>query len=113
MWGGGAYQPSTTNAEVTPVFPQHVTDTYSFYSVCDELGILAWSEFIFSDDLYPIDGWLLDSVRGEVEQNVRRVNRHPSVAQWAGGNEIEGIVTVVNQSLSNGLHYLDEVSLAL
>ncbi|KZV60846.1 glycoside hydrolase family 2 protein [Peniophora sp. CONT] len=108
VWGGGAYQPSTTNAAITPVYPPHATDTYSFYAFCDELGILAWSEFIFSDDLYPIDDWLLSSIKTEVQQNVRRVNKHPSVAQWAGGNEIEGIVTTVNQTVPNGNIALDE-----
>ena len=98
MWGGGIYQPS-----------DELTGGYDFYSACDELGILAWSEFIFSDAFYPIDGFLLDAIEPEVRQNVRRVNRHPSNAQWAGGNEIEGIVIGVNQSLANGTHYLDEV----
>ena len=41
---------------------------------------------------------------------MRRINRHPSNAQWAGGNEIEGIVIGVNNSLANGTHYLNEVS---
>ena len=31
--------------------------------------------------------------------------------QWAGGNEIEGIVTGINQTQANGTHYLDEVRL--
>ena len=73
------------------------------------MGILAWSELIFSDALYPINDWLLASVAPEVRQNVRRINRHPSNAQWAGGNEIEGIVIGVNNSLANGTHYLNEV----
>jgi beta-mannosidase len=84
---------------------------YDFYSICDELGILAWSEFSFSDALSPINPFLLESVEPEVRQNVRRVNRHPSVAQWAGGNEIEGIVIATNTSLPNGTIYLNEVSL--
>lgn len=82
---------------------------YEFYSLCDELGILAWSELIFSDTLYPINNFLLESIEPEVRQNVRRVNRHPSNAQWAGGNEIEGMVMSINASLANGTHYLDEV----
>ncbi len=98
VWGGGIYQPS-----------DELTGGYDFYSVCDELGIFAWSELIFSDALYPINDFLLESVEPEVRQNIRRVNRHPSNAQWAGGNEIEGIVIGVKQSLSNGTHYLDEV----
>jgi beta-mannosidase len=56
---------------------------------------------------------LLESVEPEVRQNVRRVNRHPSNAQWAGGNEIEGMVMDVNMSLANGTHYLDEVRILL
>jgi len=50
---------------------------------------------------------LLDNIEPEVRQNVRRVNRHPSNVQWAGGNEIEGIVINANQS-SNDTHDLDE-----
>ncbi|KAI0354764.1 glycoside hydrolase [Trametes cingulata] len=97
VWGGGIYQPS-----------DELTGGYDFYSACDELGIFAWSELIFSDALYPINDWLLASIDPEVRQNVRRINRHPSNAQWAGGNEIEGIVISINQTLSNGTHYLDE-----
>ncbi|KIJ68032.1 glycoside hydrolase family 2 protein [Hydnomerulius pinastri MD-312] len=99
VWGGGIYQPSDTATD---------GGLYDFYAICDELGILAWSELIFSDTLYPINSFLLESVEPEVRQNVRRVNRHPSNAQWAGGNEIEGMVMSVNTSLANGTHYLDE-----
>lgn len=52
---------------------------------------------------------MLSSIKTEVQQNVRRVNKHPSVAQWAGGNEIEGIVTTVNQTVPNGTVLLDQV----
>jgi beta-mannosidase len=98
--GGCIYQPSDAATD---------GGFYDFYSLCDELGILAWSELIFSDTLYPINSFLLESVE-QVRQNVRIVNRHPSNAQWAGGNEIEGMVMSVNTSLANGTHYLDEVS---
>ncbi|KAG0707047.1 glycoside hydrolase family 2 protein [Suillus ampliporus] len=99
VWGGGIYQPSDAATD---------GGLYDFYSLCDELGILAWSELIFSDSLYPINDFLLESIEPEVRQNVRRVNRHPSNIQWAGGNEIEGIVMSANTSLANGTHYLDE-----
>ncbi|KIJ51534.1 glycoside hydrolase family 2 protein [Sphaerobolus stellatus SS14] len=94
VWGGGVYQPSDEE-----------TGTYNFYEICDELGILAWSELIFSDSLYPINGFLLDTIKPEVEQNVRRINRHPSNAQWAGGNEIEGLAESANFS---SIHWLNE-----
>ncbi|KAH8077515.1 glycoside hydrolase family 2 protein [Cristinia sonorae] len=97
VWGGGIYQPS-----------DELTGGYDFYSACDELGLLAWSELIFSDALYPINDFLLQTIEPEVRQNVRRINKHPSNAQWAGGNEIEGIVISVNDTLANGTHYLNE-----
>ena len=84
-------------------------DTYSFYSVCDELGVLAWSEFIFSDDIYHPDDWMLSSIKTEVQQNVRRVNKHPSVAEWAGSNEIEVVANFLNQSDPRAAVYIDEV----
>lgn len=87
-----------------------MTGGYDFYTAADELGILAWSELIFSDALYPINDFILESVDPEVRQNVRRINKHPSNVQWAGGNEIEGIVIAVNQTWENGTHYLDEAS---
>ena len=59
--------------------------------------------------MYPINGYLLENIEPEVRENVRRINRHPSNVQWAGGNEIEGIVIQVNDTLANGTHYLDEV----
>ncbi|KAG2154454.1 glycoside hydrolase family 2 protein [Suillus bovinus] len=99
VWGGGIYQPSDATTD---------GGLYSFYSLCDELGILVWSELIFSDSLFPINDFLLESIEPEVRQNVRRVNKHPSNVQWAGGNEVEGIVMAANASLDNGTHYLDE-----
>lgn len=98
VWGGGIYQPS-----------DELTGGYDFYSLCDELGILAWSEMIFSDATYPLNDFLLESIAPEVRENVRRVNKHPSNVQWAGGNEIENIVIGINDTYANGTHYLDEV----
>lgn len=98
VWGGGIYQPS-----------DELTGGYDFYSVCDELGIFAWSELIFSDALYPLNDWLLDSIEPEVRQNVRRVNRHPSNAQWAGGNEVEVVILIVNSTFPGGEVFLPEV----
>jgi hypothetical protein len=98
VWGGGTYQPSSSSV---------AGGVYDFYSICDELGILAWSELIFSDQKYPINDFILESIEPEVRQNVRRVNKHPSNAQWAGGNEIEGIVRW------SGEHFLNEVRAAV
>ncbi|KAK5747008.1 hypothetical protein LTS12_022524 [Elasticomyces elasticus] len=73
VWASGAYSPDI------------------MYDLADEYGILLWSEFEFGDALYPVDQAFLDNVRQEAEYNVRRVNHHPSLALWAGGNELENL----------------------
>lgn len=73
VWASGAYQPDF------------------IYDLADQYGILMWSEFEFSDALYPVDHEFLDNIREEANYNVRRVNHHPSLALWAGGNELENL----------------------
>ncbi|KKK17464.1 hypothetical protein ARAM_001087 [Aspergillus rambellii] len=71
IWSSGAYLPDF------------------MYDLADERGILLWSEFQFSDAMYPVNDEFLENIAAEVVYNVRRVNHHPSLALWAGGNEIE------------------------
>lgn len=73
VWASGAY---------TPDF---------IYDMADQEGILMWSEFEFGDALYPVDQEFIDNVIEEATYNVRRVNHHPSLALWAGGNELESL----------------------
>jgi beta-mannosidase len=73
VWASGAYSPDF------------------LYDIADEMGILLWSEFEFGDALYPVNSEFLDNVREEANYNVRRVNHHPSLALWAGGNELENL----------------------
>lgn len=73
VWSSGAYSPDF------------------MYNVADELGILLWSEFEFGDALYPVDQDFLDNVYEEAVYQVRRVNHHPSLTYWAGGNELENL----------------------
>ncbi len=61
------------------------------YDIADEIGVLLWSEFEFGDALYLVDAEFLDNVREEAMYNVRRINHHPSLALWAGGNELENL----------------------
>lgn len=73
VWSSGAYSPDF------------------MYELADEMGILLWSEFEFGDALYPVDQDFLENVRAEATYQVRRVNHHPSLAMWAGGNELENL----------------------
>ncbi|KAL5342765.1 glycoside hydrolase superfamily [Aspergillus crustosus] len=81
IWSSGAYLPDF------------------IYDLADERGILLWSEFQFSDAMYPVDDEFLDNVAEEVVYNVRRVNHHPSLALWAGGNEIESLMLPMTQKV--------------
>jgi len=91
IWGGGAYQ------------------TDEFYDMCDELGIMAWSESVFACGAYPLSPKsFIDNVRAEVSENVARLNRHPSTALWAGNNEGEGYLIEVNRTWANGSIYFDQ-----
>ena len=58
VWSSGAYLPDF------------------MYDMADEMGILLWSEFQFSDSLYPIDIEFLNNVFEEADYQVRRVNHH-------------------------------------
>ena len=70
VWGGGLYESD------------------SFYSLCDELGILVWQDFAFACSMYPDDlPEFRESVCAEAVANVRRLRHHPSLALWCGGNE--------------------------
>lgn len=73
VWASGAYSPDF------------------MYDLADEMGILLWSEFEFGDALYPVDPAFLENVRQEAVYQVRRINHHPSLALWAGGNELENL----------------------
>ncbi|GAP92753.2 putative glycoside hydrolase family 2 protein [Rosellinia necatrix] len=62
------------------------------YDMADEMGIFLWSEFEFTDAEYPVLDDFLENYEAEAYYNVRRVNHHPSLALWAGGNELEAII---------------------
>jgi beta-mannosidase len=71
VWGGGIYEDDR------------------FYDLADELGLLVWQDFMFACSMYPGDAAFLENVRLEAVENVRRLRNHPSLALWAGNNEIE------------------------
>ncbi|MBH09077.1 MAG: beta-galactosidase [Candidatus Marinimicrobia bacterium] len=70
IWGGGIYEPD------------------SFYSLCDELGILIWQDFMFACSLYPGNKNFLKSVKKEAQYQINRLKHHPSIVLWCGNNEI-------------------------
>lgn len=73
VWGGGVYESDY------------------FYELCDELGLLVWQDFMFACGAYPEHNEFIKNVKKEVEQNVKRLQHHPSIALWCGNNENEWI----------------------
>ncbi len=69
VWGGGVYEDD------------------AFYDLCDRLGIMVWQDFMFSCSVYPASGHMLENIRREAVDNVRRLRNHPSIALWCGNNE--------------------------
>ncbi len=59
-----------------------------FYSLCDELGILVWQDFMFATLDYPAeDPEFLASVTTEVEQFLERTQQHACLAVLCGNSE--------------------------
>ena len=72
IWGGGIYE------------------TEIFYNLCDRLGLLVWQDFMFACSSYPAnDPAFLANVKGEAEQQVRRLRNRTCIALWCGNNELE------------------------
>jgi beta-mannosidase len=70
-WGGGYYE------------------TDEFYSICDELGIMVWQDFMFGNDWQPGTFAFKLNIEAEAEDQVRRLRNHPSIVIWSGNNETE------------------------
>ncbi len=63
-----------------------------FYSLCDQLGILVWQEFIQSssgrDNIPSEDPDFIQFLVKNAETAIRARRNHPSLAVWCGGNEL-------------------------
>jgi beta-mannosidase len=74
-WGGGYYE------------------TDEFYSICDELGIMVWQDFMFGNDWQPGTYDFKLNIEAEADDQVRRLRNHPSIVVWSGNNETESALS--------------------
>ncbi len=88
VWGGGRYEADW------------------FYSLCDELGLMVWQDFMFSCHIYPADEAFLLGVAIEVREQALRLNHHASLALWCGDNELIGALTWFPETRANRDLYL-------
>lgn len=74
VWGGGIYE------------------SEEFYQLADRYGILVWQDLPFACTAYPSDPTFRASVEMELEDQVKRLRKHPSLALLCGNNEVlEGL----------------------
>ncbi len=71
VWGGGYYPEDW------------------FYDTCDELGLVVWQDFMFACAAYDLTPEFEENIRGEFEDNIKRLRHHASLGLWCGNNEIE------------------------
>ena len=69
IWGGGIYE------------------TETFYSICDEAGVMVWQDFLFACAAYPEEEPFKQLVESEARYNIARLSHHPSLVLWNGCNE--------------------------
>lgn len=70
-WGGSVYEPP------------------AFFEFCDREGILVWQDFALACYLYPQTEAFYRKMRAEAETIVPMLRNHPSLALWAGNNEVD------------------------
>ncbi len=88
IWGGGNYESDLC------------------YNLCDRLGLIVWQDCAFACSLYPATEEFLSSVEQEIEDNVYRLQHHPSLAVWCGNNEDFGSLTWYEESRKNRDRYI-------
>ena len=66
-----------------------VYETEAFYAACDELGLMAWQDFMFANMDYPVrDPGFRRNIEGEARSVLARLQRHACVVAYCGGSEV-------------------------
>ena len=79
VWGGGVYEQE------------------EFYDYCDRHGIMIWQDFMMACHICPEDPESMAEYEKEFTWAIKNLRNHPSIALWAGDNEIDS-ATVGNRN---------------
>jgi beta-mannosidase len=81
------------NVNLLRVWGGGLIETPEFYELCDRLGLLVWQEFSMSssgmESVPSDDPAFVRLMADEAREIVPRRRRHPSLAVWCGGNELD------------------------
>ena len=82
------------NVNLIRVWGGGLIETPDFYELCDRLGLLVWQEFVQSssgiESVPSDDPAFVRTMVEDAREIVPRLRRHPSLAIWCGGNELDG-----------------------
>jgi beta-mannosidase len=76
------------NFNILRVWGGGIVNKESFYELCDEKGILVWTEFPLACNNYEGTPHYLSILKQESEAIIKRIRKHSSNAIWCGGNEL-------------------------
>jgi len=77
------------NCNMVRCWGGNVYEDHAFFDFCDAHGILVWQDFALACALYPQTDEFAARLRAEAEAVVTKLRNHPSLALWAGNNEID------------------------
>ncbi len=87
------------NINMLRVSGNGVYEADAFYDLCDSLGIMVWQDFMFTEEIYPVDSAFVNNIFGEVKYQVERLRQHPCIVVWCSNNNLN------NKGLNNELQY--------
>jgi beta-mannosidase len=81
------------NCNMVRCWGGNVYEDHDFFDLCDQHGVLVWQDFALACAIYPQTDAFASEIRREAEAVVRKLRNHPSLALWAGNNEIDQAYT--------------------
>jgi glycosyl hydrolase family 2 len=84
---------AASGANLIRVWGGGLLESEEFYELCDRLGLAVWQEFSQSssgiESVPSAAPGFVAALAGDARQVVPRLARHPSLAVWCGGNELD------------------------